>query len=83
VPDTVTPSCPQSCDPFIAVCDPTEPDPDEQTLPAEDPTAPGYGEPTPAECPQSCVPDTVTPSCPQSCDPFIAVCDPTEPETKE
>jgi MoaA/NifB/PqqE/SkfB family radical SAM enzyme len=41
---------------------------------------PGEGEPTPAECPQSCVPDTVTPSCPQSCEPFIVVCEPTEPD---
>jgi MoaA/NifB/PqqE/SkfB family radical SAM enzyme len=66
-------------------------------LEGEDETPdPAEGEPAPAECPQSCVPDTVTPSCPQSCvpdtvtpscpqscDPFIAVCDPTEPETKE
>ena len=44
---------------------------------------PGPGEPTPAECPQSCVPDTVTPKCPQSCDPFIVVCEPTEPTPAE
>jgi len=45
----------------------------------DDPEAPGYGEPTPAECPQSCGPDTIAPECPQSCEPFIAVCEPTEP----
>ena len=77
VPDTVTPTCPQSCDPLPTVCDPTEPDPDEEVLPED---APEYGEPTPAECPQSCVPDTIPPQCPQSCEPFIAVCDPTEPD---
>ena len=44
---------------------------------------PGNGEPTPAECPQSCVPETVTPTCPQSCDPLIVVCDPTEPEPED
>jgi hypothetical protein len=44
---------------------------------------PGEGEPTPAECPQSCVPDTVTPKCPQSCDPFIVVCEPTEPTPED
>ncbi|HEU4347928.1 MAG TPA: radical SAM protein [Actinoplanes sp.] len=41
---------------------------------------PEVGEPTPAECPQSCVPDTIAPECPQSCEPFIVVCEPTEPE---
>jgi MoaA/NifB/PqqE/SkfB family radical SAM enzyme len=80
IPDTVTPNCPQSCDPLPTVCDPTEPKPEEdETLPDD---APGYGKPTPAECPQSCVPDTIPPECPQSCEPFIAVCDPTEPETE-
>jgi MoaA/NifB/PqqE/SkfB family radical SAM enzyme len=49
----------------------------------EETSYPGEGEPAPAECPQSCVPDTVPPKCPQSCDPFIAVCDPTEPEPEE
>jgi MoaA/NifB/PqqE/SkfB family radical SAM enzyme len=44
---------------------------------------PGEGEPAPAECPQSCVPDTVTPKCPQSCDPLIVVCEPTEPTPQE
>ena len=83
VPDTVTPTCPQSCDPLIVVCDPTEPKPEEEVVTEDDPEAPGYGEPTPAECPQSCVPDTVMPECPQSCDPFDAVCDPTEPKPEE
>jgi MoaA/NifB/PqqE/SkfB family radical SAM enzyme len=40
---------------------------------------PGEGEPTPAECPQVCIPDTVTPKCPQSCDPHPVTCDPIEP----
>jgi MoaA/NifB/PqqE/SkfB family radical SAM enzyme len=44
---------------------------------------PDEGEPTPAECPQSCIPETVTPKCPQSCDPLPVVCDPTEPKPEE
>ena len=53
-----------------------QPDEDED----EERTYPGEGEPTPAECPQSCVPETVTPTCPQSCEPLIVVCEPTEPD---
>jgi len=82
VPDTVTPVCPQSCDPLPVVCDPTEPETEEERfLEEEDPEEPGYGEPTPAECPQSCFPADVPPDCPQtppecpqSCVPFS--CDP-------
>jgi len=45
---------------------------------------PGEGEPTPAECPQVCIPDTVTPKCPQSCDPFPTTCEPDdEPKPEE
>jgi len=34
--------------------DPTEPKPRKNASEEEDPEEPGYGEPTPAECPQSC-----------------------------
>lgn len=44
---------------------------------------PGEGEPTPAECPQLCIPDTVTPKCPQSCDPHPVTCDPIEPKPED
>jgi len=65
------------------VCDPTEPETEEERfLEEEDPEEPGYGEPTPAECPQSCFPADVPPGLPAdsagvpaklrafSCEPF-------------
>jgi hypothetical protein len=44
---------------------------------------PDEGEPTPAECPQLCIPDTVTPKCPQRCDPHPVTCDPIEPQPED
>jgi MoaA/NifB/PqqE/SkfB family radical SAM enzyme len=44
---------------------------------------PDEGEPTPAACPQLCIPDTVTPKCPQSCDPHPVTCDPIEPQPED
>jgi MoaA/NifB/PqqE/SkfB family radical SAM enzyme len=44
---------------------------------------PDEGEPTPAKCPQTCIPDTVPPKCPQSCDPHPVTCDPIEPKPED
>lgn len=49
----------------------------------EEPSYPDEGEPTPAECPQTCIPLTVTPTCPQSCNPTPVTCDPIEPTPED
>lgn len=63
--------------------DPKTPE-DDEIVREDDPEAPGYGEPTPAECPQSCTPTATEcepDHCPQSsCAPVIVVCEPTESE---